>query len=121
MVQTSIFWRIMLITLVLQLVLALGGHLFGFLSGQILLCGRMMIAVTGGYLYGMEYGRGYAAGSLGGALAGGLAVLPAVLLSVLLGDGGRAMAALGSGAALICGGIGGSFGQWAANLVGKNY
>jgi hypothetical protein len=121
MIDTRILWRAAIIGAALQLALSLIGYFFPWVAIHLFMFGRMMISASAGYLYAMEFGRGYAIGALGGAVAGGLCVVPAIALSVLLGDTGASMVAVGTGISILTGGVGGVFGQIAANLRKLGY
>jgi hypothetical protein len=121
MIDTRILQRAAAVGMVLQIALSLAGYFFPWVAIHFFMFGRMMISASAGYLYGMELGRGYVIGALGGAVAGGLCVLPAIVLSVLLGDTGAAMLAVGTGISILTGGVGGAFGQIAANLRKLGY
>ena len=121
MFPAGIFGRALVIGLFLQLTLAIGGHFLTWLTVPMFLFARMMISAATGYLYGMYFGRGYSPCALGGSIAGGICVLPALGLSVLLGDADLSMLALGTGVSILTGGVGGLFGQMAANLRRMGY
>jgi hypothetical protein len=121
MFDARILRRAAIIGTVLQIALSLAGYFFPWVAIHLFMFGRMMISASAGYLYGMEFGRGYAISALGGAIAGGLCVVPAIALSVLLGDTGASMLAVGTGISILTGGIGGAFGQIAANLRKLGY
>jgi hypothetical protein len=121
MLDTRMLQRAAIIGTVLQIALSLAGYFFPWVAIHLFMFGRMMISASAGYLYGMEFGRGYAVGALGGATAGGLCVVPAIVLSVLLGDTGAPMLAIGTGISILTGGVGGAFGQIAANLRKLGY
>ena len=121
MIDTRLLQRVAIIGLAVQLLLSLAGHFFPWVAIHLFMFGRMMISASAGYLYAMEFGRGYAIGALGGAVAGGLCVVPAIALSVLLGDTGASMVAVGTGISILTGGVGGVFGQIAANLRKLGY
>lgn len=116
MVSARILLRATFVGLILQFALAGIGHFFPWVAVHLFVFGRMMISATAGYLYAMDFGRGFAVGALGGALAGGLCVVPAVALSALFGDTNASMVAIGTGISILTGGVGGIFGQIAANL-----
>ena len=121
MINNRILLRAAIMGLILQLVLAGVGHFVPWVAIHLFLFGRMMISASAGYLYGMNFGRGYVVGALGGAIGGGLCVLPAIAMSVLLGDTLAPMLSLGTGICILTGGVGGSFGQWAASLRKAGY
>lgn len=108
--------RAVIVGVVLQLILAVLGHFIPWIPGSVLMFGRMMISASAGYLYGMQMGRSYATSALGGAIAGGLCIIPALAVSVLFGDTPASFLAIGTGIAILTGGVGGAFGQMAAML-----
>ena len=116
MIDSRLILRAAVVGAVLQLILAVCGHVFPWVALHLLVFGRMMCSATAGYLYGLLFGRGYAAGALGGAIAGGLCVVPALAVSVLLGDSAAAMVSIGTGISILTGGVGGAFGQMGAIL-----
>ena len=116
MIDSGLLLRAAVVGTVLQLMLAVFGHLFPWVALHLFTFGRMMCSATAGYLYGLLLGRGYAAGALGGAIAGGLCVVPALAISVLLRDSQAATVTLGTGISILTGGVGGAFGQMGAIL-----
>jgi len=114
MFDTPLLRRVTIIGLAVQLLLSLAGHFFPWVAMHLFMFGRLMISASAGYFYGMDFGRGYAVGALGGAIAGGLCLIPAIALSVLLGDTEAPMLAIGTGACILTGAVGGAFGQMAA-------
>jgi hypothetical protein len=114
MIETRIVLRAAIAGLVLQLLLALAGHLFAWTQTSVFLFGQMMCSATAGYLYGLQLGRGYAVGAAGGAVAGGLSAAPAIVLLVLAGDSAASMVAVGTGICMLTGCVGGAFGHMAA-------
>jgi len=108
--------RAAVIGTVLQAALALAGHFSPSIAAHFFLFGRMMIAATAGYLYGLSLGRGYGAGALGGLIAGGLCAVAGLALSVMLGDTLPSEVSLEAGISLLTGAVGGAFGQMGAIL-----
>jgi hypothetical protein len=108
--------RAAVIGTVLQAGLALAGHFSPTVATHFFLFGRMMIAATAGYLYGLSLGRGYGAGALGGLIAGGLCAVAGLALSVVLGDTPAGDVSLQTGISVLTGAVGGAFGQMGAIL-----
>ena len=108
--------RAVIVGVVLQLILAVLGHFIPWISGSVLMFGRMMISASAGYLYGMQMGRSYATSALGGAIAGGLCIIPALAVSVLFGDTRASFLAIGTGIAIFTGGVWRRLRQMAAML-----
>lgn len=114
MIDSGIAFRAAIVGLVLQLLLALAGHAFGWTGSNMFLFGQMMVSATAGYLYGFWLGRGYAVGAAGGAVAGGLCAVPALAILALANDLAASMVPIGTGICMLTGCVGGAFGHMGA-------
>ncbi len=115
LLEPRLILRAAVIGTVLQLALALAGHFEGSVV-QFYLFGRMMLAATAGYVYGLSFGAGYGRGALGGAIAGGLCAVAGLTASVVLGETPAWEVSTEAGIALLTGAVGGAFGQMGAIL-----
>jgi hypothetical protein len=115
LLDSRLILRAAVIGTVLQLALALAGHFIASLP-QFFLFGRMMLAATAGYLYGLSFGAGYGRGALGGAIAGGLCAVAGLTASVVLGETPAHEVSTEACIALLMGAVGGAFGQMGAIL-----
>lgn len=121
MIHPRIFRQVIFLAVGLQLIMTLAAFLFPFLDGNVLFSLRLLIALAGGYLYGVDYEGGYTPSAMCGALVGGASVFPAVAVSVLIDMENGSMIPVATGAALLSGGIGGALGAWAAYRAMQEY
>jgi hypothetical protein len=116
MIDLKILTRAFITGTVLQVVLILLCHVSPWIMQHAFMFAGMMISATAAYLYAMDSGRGYFPGSTAGAIVGGACGFIGLVLMVALGDNRQIVIPCGTAICVLCGAVGGIFGQMAANL-----
>ncbi len=116
MIDTPALRRAMIVGTVLLVALAFSAHVSAWITLHALLFGGMLISAAAGYLYALDVAKGYAAGGLGGAIAGGVCGFFGIALSIMLGDTDPSLFTQNALIYAFTGGVGGVFGQFAADL-----
>jgi hypothetical protein len=117
MIDTAALNRAMIVGTLLQVVLAITAHFWGWVALHALLFGAMMLAAVSGYLYAQDVDRGYLAGAAGGLLAGGVCGIFGASLAIVLGDTDPGLLVQNTLIFVLTGGLGGLFGQMAARMA----
>jgi hypothetical protein len=108
--------RAMIVGTTLQIVLAVLADLSTWIAQHALLFGAMMLSAIAGYLYAQDVSKGYFAGATGGLVAGGVSGLFGVAFSIILGDTDPGLFVQNTLIFVLTGGVGGLFGQMAAQM-----
>lgn len=116
MLEMPALRRAMIVGTILEVALAVLAHFSVWIAIHALLFGSMLASAFVGYLYALDIGKGYVAGAVGGVLAGGVCGFFGAAASIMLGDTDPNLFLLNTLIFAFTGGVGGLFGQLAAQL-----